>query len=79
MPELLLSNVPDELIRELKIRAARNNRSVEAEHLAILEQILGGGTDTFRVRAARWRKRLEGTDLEDSTDAIRRGRDGRMW
>ena len=42
MPQLLLRDVDFALIRLLKQRAAKNGRTPEAEHLAILEQALRG-------------------------------------
>lgn len=37
---LIVRNLPDELVRKLKLRAARNERSAEAEHREILRQAL---------------------------------------
>ena len=39
---LIVRNVDDELVRRLKMRAARHNRSAEAEHREILRQALSG-------------------------------------
>jgi hypothetical protein len=39
---LIVRNVDDELISRLKLRAARNRRSAEAEHREILRQALSG-------------------------------------
>ena len=41
MPQLLVRNVDDELVRALKLRAARHGRSAEAEHREILREVLG--------------------------------------
>jgi len=38
--QLIVRNLETELVRQLKIRAARNNRSAEAEHREILRQVL---------------------------------------
>jgi plasmid stability protein len=40
MASLLVRNLPDDLVRRLRIRAAENSRSAEAEHRAILEAAL---------------------------------------
>jgi plasmid stability protein len=48
MAQLLVRNLEDEVVAELKKRAARNRRSVEAEHRQILRSALGRG----RVRQA---------------------------
>jgi len=41
MGQLIVRNVDDRLVRELKIRAARHGRSMEAEHREILRVHLG--------------------------------------
>ena len=41
MGQLIVRNVDDRLVRELKIRAARHGRSMEAEHREILRANLG--------------------------------------
>ena len=43
MAQLLVRNLDAALVRELKLRAARNGRSMEAEHRAILAATLRGG------------------------------------
>lgn len=40
MANLIVRNLDDDIVRALKERAARHNRSAEAEHRAILEQVL---------------------------------------
>ena len=47
MAQLTVRNLDDELVRQLKIRAAKHNRSAEAEHRAILEAVLRPGTTDF--------------------------------
>jgi plasmid stability protein len=41
MGQLIVRNVDDTLVRELKLRAARHGRSMEAEHREILRTHLG--------------------------------------
>ena len=43
MAQLLVRNLEDEVVAALKKRAARNRRSVEAEHREILRFALGHG------------------------------------
>lgn len=43
MAQLLVRNLEDAVVAELKKRAARNRRSVEAEHREILRSALGHG------------------------------------
>lgn len=40
MPNLVVRNLDETLVRKLKQRAARHSRSAEAEHRAILEEAL---------------------------------------
>jgi plasmid stability protein len=42
MAQLMVRNLPDELVRALKQRAARRNRSAEQEHREILKSALQG-------------------------------------
>jgi plasmid stability protein len=41
MAQLIVRDIEEEIVRELKIRAARNRRSAEEEHRQILRQALG--------------------------------------
>lgn len=43
MAQLLVRNLEDEVVAELKNRAARSGRSVEAEHREILRTVLRRG------------------------------------
>lgn len=45
MAQLLVRNVPEEVVRALKQRAAAHGRSAEAEHRELLRALLGGGSD----------------------------------
>lgn len=40
MAQLIVRNLEEELVRELKLRAARNGRSTEEEHRQILRRAL---------------------------------------
>ncbi len=51
MRQLTVRNVPDEIVRALRVRAARHGRSAEAEHRLILAQTLSGEIDDFWSRA----------------------------
>ena len=42
MTQLIVRNLEEEVVRELKLRAARHGRSAEAEHREILRQVLLG-------------------------------------
>jgi plasmid stability protein len=41
MAQLLVRNIETKVVRELKVRAARNGRSAEEEHREILRSALG--------------------------------------
>ena len=40
MAQLVVRNIEDEIVKELKVRAARNGRSAEEEHRQILREAL---------------------------------------
>jgi antitoxin FitA len=76
MGQLTVRKVDDELIRRLKVRAARHGRSAEAEIRAILEEVLRAEGEDFWAIADRLR--AEAPPMPDSsTDLIRRMRDER--
>lgn len=78
MANLHVRNIPDEIVRKLKLRAARHGRSTEAEHREILKQaVVNEQADSFEELAARLRKLTEGRALTPSEDLIREGRDER--
>ena len=74
MGVLTVRKVDEELIRELKLRAARSGRSAEAEHRLILEQALRSGRGEFMKLMRESRERLKGRDFSDATSLIRRSR-----
>jgi plasmid stability protein len=75
----LTIDVSDEIADELEKRAARNGRTAEAEHRAILEAALKPKSGDFWAAADRLRKELEasGRKFTDSTELIRQDRDSR--
>lgn len=77
MGQITVRKLDDELIRRLKARAAANNRSAEAEVRSILEAAFGkpAAEESFWDRAARFRARLQGREMGDSTALVREGRD----
>ncbi len=74
MGQLLVRGLDDCLIRALKQRAARNRRSVEAEHRAILEKALEPEAESFFELAARLRAETP-PQTSDSAALIRADRD----
>ena len=77
MPQLLVRDVPQDVVEALKRRAAERGRSAEAEHRIILEEALRPGRAGFWERAAKLREETRGRILTDSTNLIRQDRDER--
>jgi antitoxin FitA len=78
MPQLLVRDVPQDVVEALERRAAEHGRSAEAELRAILKETLRtGGRAGFWERAAKLREETRGRKLTDSTELIRRDRDER--
>jgi len=72
---LTVRKVDDQLIRELKLRAAKHGRSAEAEHRLILEQALRPDRQALVRELRQHRRSLAGCDFSDMTEIIRRSRD----
>ena len=51
MPELTVRSVPEDIVRALRVRAAKNGRSAESEHRLILAQVLQSEATDFWARA----------------------------
>jgi antitoxin FitA len=77
MAQLLVRDVPQDVVEALKQRAKEHGRSAEAEHRAILEEALRAGRSGFWERAAKLREEMRGRTFTDSTDLIRQDRDER--
>ena len=75
MAQLTVRKLDDDLVRRLKIRAARHGRSAEAEHRAILESALGLNEKDFWNRAAKLRRATRSRELTPSETLIRQARD----
>jgi plasmid stability protein len=79
MAQLLVRDISDKLVSALKKRAKQNGRSAEAEHRAILHEVLTPQKDDFWKEVDRLRAELEesGRTFSDSTEILRRDRDSR--
>jgi len=75
--QLLVRDVPLDIVEALKRRAAEHGRSAEAEHRLILEQVLRPGRAGFWERAAALREKTRGRISGNSADLIRQDRDER--
>ena len=51
MAQLTVRNLSDDLVRALRVRAARHGRSADAEHRMLLAQALQDETADFWMRA----------------------------
>jgi plasmid stability protein len=77
MAQLLVRDVPQDVVDALKRRAAEHGCSAEAEHRLILEQTLRPGRAGFWERAAMLREETRGKITIPSEDLIRQDRDER--
>jgi antitoxin FitA len=77
MPQLLVRDVPRDVVEALKRRAAEHGRSAEAEHRAILEESLRVGRAGFWERAAALRAATRGRISVEAAELIRQDRDQR--
>ena len=77
MPQLLVRDVPRDVVEALKRQASSHGRSAEAEHRAILEKALKAGREGFRARAGRLRDATQGRIAAESAALIREDRDSR--
>jgi plasmid stability protein len=75
MPQLLVRDVPLDVVEALKRRAAEHGRSAEAEHRAILEQTLRPEREGFWEAAAKLREETRGRITTPSEELIRQDRD----
>jgi plasmid stability protein len=83
MATLTVRNLDDEIVCRLRIRAAEQGRSAEAEHRAILHStLIGSGPSLARQqiieRLAEFRRRTAGRASTSAADLLRESRDGRM-
>lgn len=70
MAEVLIRNLDEETVARLKQRAARNDRSLQAELQTILERAAMVDVIEGRALAARIRKKLAGREHTDSVTLV---------
>jgi plasmid stability protein len=75
--DVLVRNLDDDVLKQLKAAAKAHGRSLQAE----IHDVLGNASalrlaETRRI-SARWLKRLSGSVQSDSAALIREDRDGR--
>ena len=75
---LLIENVPDELVERLQRRAARSGRSLEDELMDILVEAVGLSWQGISIEEARLRLRALGLRMpSESAAMVREDRDSR--
>lgn len=74
---LTVRGLDETLVRKLKLRAARQGRSAEAEHRLILRQALDDELLDFWAAADRLRRDLAGRAHSSTAGLVREGRDER--
>lgn len=78
MANLHVRNLDDDLVDKLKVRAAENGRSVEAEHREILKRALDDARClTFEEASAKLRAATTGRKHTPSEVLVREGREDR--
>jgi plasmid stability protein len=79
MPNVLIRNVPQEFLDQIKAQAAMNGRSLQQElWLAVRQMALRRHPDAYeRAEAFKAKQRAEGRTFSDSTELIREDRDSR--
>jgi antitoxin FitA len=78
LASLTIRNVDNKLVSKLKLRAARNGRSMEAELRDMLQRMLDAEpSEDFWTLAAKVREMTADRRLTPSEDLVREGRDER--
>jgi plasmid stability protein len=78
MPDLLIRDVPEDVVSRLKEQARENGRSLQKELLAIVEDAAGPSIEEWLERVAKHREERRAWGITtDSVDLIREDRDNR--
>ena len=77
MPNVLIRDLDDDVLDQLKAAARANHRSLQAEIHDVLRRANPRNLAQPRRLSARWLKRLRGSHHSDSADLIRDDRDSR--
>lgn len=83
MSTLTVRNLDEDVVKRLRIRAAENGRSAEAEHREILRAALMAGDQTSTrlqaaERLAEFRRRTAGRGSPDAADLLEQSREARL-
>jgi len=77
MPNVLVRDLDDQVLKQLKAAAKANGRSLQAEIHDVLRRANTRNLAETRRLSAKWLKRLSGTHHSDSAELIREDRDAR--
>ena len=77
MPNLLIRDLDDKVLRELKAAAKANGRSLQAEIHNVLRRANTRNLAETRRLSAQWLRRLKSRSHSDSAALIRDDRDSR--
>lgn len=77
MADLLVRNLDDDVLRQLKATAKDHRRSLQAEIHEVLRNASARRLAETRRLSTRWLKRLRGSTQSDSAALIREDRDTR--
>jgi antitoxin FitA len=75
MAQLLIRNLDEETIQNLKARAKRHNRSLQGEAKLILEEFARQPDEPATVIAERWQEYFTKSTFSDSAELVRQDRD----
>jgi len=77
MTNVLVRNIPEDVLERLKERAARRNRSLQQELHGIITSAAYDDVEALvdRVRERRAKYEVSGKKVEDSTGMVRRDRE----
>lgn len=78
MPDVLVRNIEEKTLKNLKKRAERNNRSLQAELKSLLELYAGPELEETKsmVRDVYMRYKAEGKKFSDSAEDLSKDREG---
>ena len=74
MSQVLVRNLPTEVVRKLKTRAQQHRRSLQEELKDILEQAAQQNAREVQAKVHQVRRLFAGRKFSDSSDLIRRDR-----
>lgn len=77
MPNILVRDLDDEVLSQLKAAAKANRRSLQAEIHDVLRRANTRNLAVTRRLSSKWLKRLAGPEYSDSAASIREDRDAR--